>query len=63
MAADILKSIIEELQYVDVDNLKYILRGSFTGKFYITFNLLTLKLRYACKYLFTYFFTENYDIL
>ena len=35
MTAEILKSIMEQLQSVDVDNLKYILRDDLTVKFYL----------------------------
>lgn len=35
MAAEILKSIMEQLQSIDVDRLKYILRDNLTGKFYL----------------------------
>ena len=34
MAYEILKSIIEVLEPLDVEHLKYILRGNFTGRSY-----------------------------
>ena len=34
MAGEIFRSIIEELQPLDVENSKYIMRDNFTGKIY-----------------------------
>lgn len=41
---DFLRLLKEQLLTVDVEMLKYILRGSFTGTFFWTFNLLALQL-------------------
>ena len=37
MAYDILRSILEELEPLDVEHLKYIFRDNFTGKSYQIF--------------------------
>lgn len=41
MAGEIFRSIIEELQPLDVENLKYIMRDNFTGKIYRTLSFIS----------------------